>query len=44
MGLQNKPCLVISDRLAKVASLFGIKKILISHPERMIGTLFDYKD
>ncbi|HAT1596872.1 TPA: uroporphyrinogen-III synthase [Legionella pneumophila] len=44
MWLQNKPCLVISERLAKVASLFGIKKILISHPERMIGTLFDYKD
>lgn len=42
--LQNKPCLVISDRLAKVATLFGIKKILISHPERMISTLFDYKD
>ncbi|HAU1151648.1 TPA: uroporphyrinogen-III synthase [Legionella pneumophila] len=44
MWLQNKPCVVISDRLAKVASLLGIKKILISHPERMIGTLFDYKD
>ncbi|KGP62378.1 uroporphyrinogen-III synthase [Legionella norrlandica] len=42
--LQNKPCLVISDRLAKTASLFGIKKILVSHPDRMINTLFDYKD
>lgn len=42
--LQNKPCLVISERLAQSASALGFKKIMISHPERMIGTLFDYKD
>ena len=42
--LQNKTYLVISDRLAQVASLFGIKKIKISHPSRIINTLFHYKD
>lgn len=42
--LQNKPCLVISKRLAQSASLLGIKKIKISHPNRIINTLFDYKD
>ena len=40
--LQEKPCLVISERLAKSASLFGIKKIIISHPDRVMNTLFDY--
>lgn len=38
----EKPCLVISERLAKSASYFGIKKIIISHPDRMMNTLFDY--
>jgi uroporphyrinogen-III synthase len=42
--LQNKPCLVISERLAQSAAALGFKNIMISHPERMIGTLFDYKD
>lgn len=40
--IQSKPCLVISERLAKAASLFGIQEIVVSHPERMINTLFDY--
>lgn len=40
--LQEKPCLVISERLAKSASLFGMKKIIISHPHWMMNTLFDY--
>jgi uroporphyrinogen-III synthase len=40
--LQEKPCLVISERLAKSASLFGIKKIILSHPHGMMNTLFDY--
>ncbi len=42
--LQNKPCLVISERLAKTASILGIKKIKISHPNWIINTLLDYKD
>lgn len=42
--LQEKPCLVISERLAQAASLLGIKNITISHPNRIIDTLFDYKD
>jgi uroporphyrinogen-III synthase len=42
--LQNKPFLVISERLAQAASLMGIKKITISHPNRIINSLFDYKD
>jgi uroporphyrinogen-III synthase len=40
--LQEKPCLVISERLAKSAASFGIKKIIISHPDRVMNTLFDY--
>lgn len=40
--LRHKPCLVISERLAREASLLGMKKIIISHPDRMISTLFDY--
>lgn len=40
--LQNKPCLVISERLAKSASSFGIKHIIISHPDRIMDALFDY--
>lgn len=42
--LQSKPYLVISERLAQAAALFGIKKITISHPNRIINKLFDYKD
>src|SRR5690606_15809392 len=40
--LHEKPCLVISERLAKSASLFGIKKIIISHPNGIMNTLLDY--
>lgn len=40
--LQEKPCLVISERLAKSAALFGMKKIIISHPDGMMNTLLDY--
>lgn len=40
--LQNKPCLVISERLAKAASLLGVKEIIVCHPDRMINTLLDY--
>lgn len=42
--IQNKPCLVLSQRLAQVASLAGIKINFISHPNRIIDTLLDYKD
>jgi uroporphyrinogen-III synthase len=42
--LQNKPCIVISERLAQIASKLGVKKIKISHPNRIIRTLLDYKD
>jgi uroporphyrinogen-III synthase len=42
--LQDKPCLVISERLAQAASLAGIKKTKLSHPNRIIETLLDYKD
>lgn len=40
--LQEKPCLVISQRLGKSASLSGMKKIIISHPDWMMNTLLDY--
>lgn len=40
--LINKPCLVLSERLAKSASLMGIKKIIISHPDQLMDTLFNY--
>lgn len=39
--LQLKPCLVISERLAKSAAQQGMKKILISHPDGMMDTLLD---
>ncbi|MCL9685797.1 uroporphyrinogen-III synthase [Legionella maioricensis] len=42
--LQEKPCLVISDRLGKAASLSGMKKIIISHPDWMMNTLLDYNE
>jgi uroporphyrinogen-III synthase len=41
--LQNKPFLVISDRLAQAASIRGVKKIITSHPDKMMDALFDYK-
>ncbi|BCA96842.1 uroporphyrinogen III methyltransferase [Legionella antarctica] len=40
--LQEKPCLVISERLGKSASRLGMKKIIISHPDWMMNTLLDY--
>lgn len=40
--LRSKTCLVISERLAQVASTLGIKNIIRSHPDRMINALFDY--
>lgn len=40
--LQNKPCIVISERLAQSASLFDIKKIVVTHPEQMINALLDF--
>lgn len=42
--LHSKPCLVISERLAKTAALLGMNKIIVSHPDRMIDALFDFKD
>ncbi|MCE3046395.1 uroporphyrinogen-III synthase [Legionella sp. 16cNR16C] len=40
--LQQKPCLVISQRIAEKAASLGIKKIILSHPERMLETLYTY--
>ncbi|KTC83686.1 uroporphyrinogen-III synthase [Legionella cherrii] len=40
--LRNKKWLVISERLAQVASSSGIRKIRICHPSRVMDTLFDY--
>lgn len=44
LWLQNKRCLLISERLAQVASSLGIKKIRVAHPNEIIKALFDYKD
>ncbi|WP_245183373.1 uroporphyrinogen-III synthase [Legionella israelensis] len=40
--LCDKPCLVISERLAKSATRLGIKHILISTPETVFDTLCHY--
>lgn len=40
--LHSKTYVLISERLAKAASLLGIKKMIISHPNHMINTLFEY--
>lgn len=40
--LLSKPVVVISERLAHKARLFGITQIIISHPEWMMKTLIDY--
>lgn len=40
--LKNKPYIVISERLANSASLLGITEVIISHPDWMMNTLFDY--
>lgn len=42
--LKSKPCLVISERLAQIATHLGMKKIKLCHPNRIINTLLDYKD
>ncbi|RUR12022.1 uroporphyrinogen-III synthase [Legionella sp. km772] len=42
--LKNKPCLVISERLAQAASQLGMSKIILSHPNQILNTLLDYKD
>ncbi len=40
--LCNKPCLVISERLAKLASLLGIHTVIISRPETILTTLHQF--
>ncbi|KTC91957.1 uroporphyrinogen-III synthase [Legionella cincinnatiensis] len=40
--LKNKTWLVISERLAQIASSLGIHKINISHPNQVLNTLLDY--
>lgn len=42
--LQSKVCLVLSERLAKAAQSLGIKKIIISRPEKIMNSLFDYTE
>lgn len=39
--LKQKPFILISERLAHSAALLGITKMFISHPDRMMNTLFD---
>ncbi|AUH71613.1 uroporphyrinogen-III synthase [Legionella sainthelensi] len=40
--LKNKTWLVISERIAQIASSLGIHKINISHPNQVLNTLLDY--
>lgn len=40
--LQEKTCIVFSARLAKAASLWGIKNIIICHPNAVMDSLLDY--
>ncbi|WED42505.1 uroporphyrinogen-III synthase [Legionella cardiaca] len=40
--LCNTPCLVISERLAKVAALLGMKRIMVSSPETILQTLHQF--
>jgi uroporphyrinogen-III synthase len=40
--LRSKPCLVISERLARIASSMGINTIIHSHPAGIMDALFDY--
>ncbi|CAM2805700.1 uroporphyrinogen-III synthase [Legionella steigerwaltii] len=40
--LRNKKWLMISKRLAQVASSLGIRNIRICHPSRVMNTLFNY--
>lgn len=40
--LKNKPCIVISNRLARTAALLGIKNVIITDTEHMLNTLSDF--
>jgi uroporphyrinogen-III synthase len=40
--LRHKPCLVISERLAKEASLLGIQTVMIAKPEAILNTLHQF--
>jgi uroporphyrinogen-III synthase len=40
--LRNKVWLVISERLAQIASSLKIQTIQVSHPDKIMNTLFDY--
>ncbi|MDI9819564.1 MULTISPECIES: uroporphyrinogen-III synthase [unclassified Legionella] len=40
--LCDKPCLVISERLAKAAAQLGIKTIIVSNPETILITLHQF--
>lgn len=40
--LRNKTWLVISKRLAQIASSLKIHNIQVSHPDKIMNTLFDY--
>lgn len=40
--LRNKKWLMISERLAKIASSMGIKNINVCNPNQVMDTLFDY--
>ncbi|EHL29967.1 uroporphyrinogen-III synthase [Legionella drancourtii] len=40
--LRQKTCLVISERLAQIASSLGMSTIIRSHPDGMMNALFDY--
>lgn len=42
--LCTKPCVVISERLAKSASLLGMQTILISSPETILNTLHQFNE
>lgn len=42
--LQTKTYLVISKRLAHIATNVGLKKIIVSPPDQIIDTLLDYRN
>lgn len=41
--IQNKPCLVISERLAEAASILGIQTIISCRHDDIASALFEYK-
>lgn len=41
--LKSKPYLVISQRLAQIATSYGINTIIVSHPNKIMDALLDYK-